>query len=145
MTASPSAFVPLNALEQALLDTQEGRLLPAALFEQLNSATVFILLDQAIPEGGSWRSDTGLLVLNSQSGFPVIALFTAPERSIAWLAQAPAYPHGLQISFRWLLQGISAGVGLVLNPGAAVGVELPPSLVDKLRASAGLAGTRTDS
>ena len=144
MTSS-SAFAPLNALEQALLDTQEGRMLPAAFFEQLTGGTVFILLDKAIPEGGSWTSDTSLLVLNSQSGFPVIALFTAPERSIAWLAQAPAYPHGLQISFRWLLQGISAGVGLVLNPGSAVGVELPPSLVDKLRASAGVTGARADS
>lgn len=140
-----SAFAPLNALEQALLDTQEGRMLPAAFFEQLSGATVFILLDKAIPEGGSWTSDISLLVLNSQSGFPVIALFTAPERSIAWLAQAPAYPHGLQISFRWLLQGISAGVGLVLNPGSAVGVELPPGLVDKLRASAGVTGARADS
>ena len=108
---------------------------PATFFQRLCEAQVFILIDKEIPEGGVWTEDIALLVLNSQSGIPVVAVFTAPERSVAWLAQAPAFKHGLQTDFRWLLQGIAAGVGVVLNPGSPVGVELPPSLITKLRAS----------
>ena len=136
MTDSAPKFAPLNALEQALLDTQEGRLPPAAFFQRLCDAQVFILIDKEIPENGVWTPDIALLVLNSQSGIPVVAMFTAPERSVAWLAQAPAFKFGLQIDFRWLLNGLAEGVGIVLNPGAAVGVELPSSIVQKLKASA---------
>ena len=136
MTDAASSFTPLNALEQALLDTQHGRLLPAAFFQQLCDSQVFILIDKEIPEGGSWTPEIALLVLNSQSGFPVLAMFTAPERSLAWLQRAPAFQFGLQVDFRWLLQSIASGVGVVLNPGAVVGVELPPELVNKLKAGA---------
>ncbi|NQD38121.1 SseB family protein [Permianibacter sp. IMCC34836] len=145
MTDANPTFTPMNPLEQALVDTQNGRLLPAAFFPLLCDSQVFILIDREIPEGGSWTPDISVLVLNSQSGIPVVAMFTAPERSVAWLQRAPAFKFGLQIDFRWLLNGIADGAGIVLNPGAAVGVELPANLVQKLKTQAQQASTAKGS
>jgi hypothetical protein len=130
-------FTASNALEQALLDAQTGKIPPSKLFESLYAAQVFVLIDKEIGVGGMWSNDISMLVLNSQSGTPMIAMFTSPERAMGWPERAPAFKFGLLTDFSWLLKGLATEAGVVINPGSAIGVELTASIVQQLRESAG--------
>lgn len=130
-----TAFTPANALEQALLDARDGTVPPSHLFEALVAAQVFTLFNEEPGADGNFSDNASMLVLNSEGNVPLVGLFTAPERAAGWPEQAPAYRYGLLVAFRWLLPRLADGVGIVLNPGAPVAVELPPVLVGKLRDS----------
>lgn len=126
-------FLPLNELESVFRSVRSGNAPVAAFLDALLAAQVFVLLDSDPGRDGDWNESTSPLVLNSHKGFPVLAIFTAPERAIAMTSQFPAFSHGLLIDFSWLLQRISAGAGLVINPGTLVGMEMPPSGVRQLQ------------
>lgn len=128
-----STFSPLNELEVHLLQAQEGELSPSAFLDSLLTDQVFVLLDRAITEGGEWDEGTSPLVLTNEADEPMFAVFSAPERASLWSEQAPAFEHALQVDFRWLLSGISDGVGVVLNPGFDVGMEMIPEAVAQLK------------
>lgn len=131
---STPEFTPLNRLEEVLLAAQRGEVQPSTLFDTLYAGKVFIMIDRPLDAGGQPDAEAQLLMLNSPDGRPVIAMFTAPERATGWPDKAPTFRHGLVVDFRWLVGGIPDGVGLVLNPGVEVGVEMSPSVVQKLRA-----------
>lgn len=128
------SFVPLNALESVLQSVRAGEAPAADFLQALPSSQVVVLLDTDPGPEGNWESSALPLVLNSPQGSPVLAIFTAPERAIAMTSQFPAFCHGLQIDCAWMLQRISAGVGLVVNPGTLMGMEIPPSVVTQLQA-----------
>lgn len=126
-------FTPVNRLEQVLLETQQGRLPPSRLFETLVDSQVFVMVSQTLGEDGQWLENTRMLVLENEAGAPLIAVFSAPERSIMWHEVATGFGHGLLVDFRWVLGGVVDEVGIALNPGSEVGVELAPNMVKKLR------------
>jgi hypothetical protein len=135
------AFSPVNPLEQALLDAQQGSGSPEAFFDELLRAEVFFLLDKEIgPEG--WDPSINLCVLTNAKGGPVVAAFTAPERSDPWHERLPQFQYGMLVAFSWLLEGLGTDVGVVINPGHRVGVELAPEALDRLKQQlAGAAST----
>lgn len=128
-----STFTPVNALETALQQAQAGQAPPSDLFSALHGAQVFVLIDRELGPGGAWTEDTSMLVLNSPSGAPVVAVFSSPERAKDWPERAPAFRWGLQVAFSWLLQGLSPQAGIVVNPDCEVGVELTTEILAKLR------------
>lgn len=128
-------FVAANPLESALLDAQEGRAQPSKLFETLYSAQVFVLINQDPGPGGQWTDETSLLILHNQDRTPVIAMFTSMERLAGWPEKSQEFQYVLEVDFGWLLNGIMDGVGVVLNPGCAVGVEMAPEIIGKLQES----------
>lgn len=128
-------FVAANPLEEILLEAQEGRVPPAQLFEALFASQVIVLINQDPGPGGQWTDETSLMILNSASGIPVIAMFSSLGRSSMWPDQSGEFQYALEVDFGWLLNGVMEGVGIVLNPGSTVGVEMAPELVVKLQES----------
>jgi hypothetical protein len=70
-------------------------------------------------------------------------MFTAPERSTSWHKQLPRFEFGLLVQFQWLLRGIASNVGVVINPGHSVGLELAPEAVANLKARSQAASVAT--
>lgn len=126
-------FTPVNDLEARLLQTQEGALSPSDFLDSLLNEKIFVLLDKEIPEGGEWDDTITPLVLTNDANEPMFAVFSAPERAVAWSEQVPAFENALHLDFRWLLGGIADGVGIVLNPGFDVGMEMIPDAVAQLK------------
>ncbi|KRG44863.1 hypothetical protein ARC78_03375 [Stenotrophomonas pictorum JCM 9942] len=126
-------FTPLNDLEVRLLRTQEAVVSPADFLDSLLNEKVFVLLDKEIPEGGDWDETINPLVLTNDANEPMFAVFSAPERAVVWSEQVPAFENALHLDFRWLLGGIADGVGIVLNPGFDVGMEMVPDAVAQLK------------
>jgi hypothetical protein len=129
---SSQEFKPVNPLESALVEARAGGISIDDFLADLVESKVFVLLDKD-PGPGDWDNTSSPLVLNNQTGVPMLAVFTAPDRSSDWPRRIPQYSFGLLTDFRWLLKGITSGVGLVINPGSIVGLEMQPSGVEQLR------------
>ena len=130
---SEADFSPANPLEHALLDAQRGNGSPAAFFDELLNSQVFVLLDKEIGPEGRWDPSINLCVLTNAAGGPVVAAFSAPERSAPWPERLPQFRYGLLVAFPWLLQGLGSELGVVINPGGSVGVELAPEALVPLK------------
>ena len=131
-----AAFSPLNPLEEALLQAQLGAAPAADFFSVLLDSQVFVLLDKDIGPDGQWDPSINLCLLTNAAGAPVLAAFSAPERSAPWYPHLPQFQFGLLVSFVWLMQGLGPDAGVVLNPGHGVGVELAPEAIARLRQQA---------
>ncbi|MBB1089312.1 SseB family protein [Lysobacter sp. SG-8] len=131
---SQPQFVPANDLEALLLQAQLGRVPASEFLDALLSSQVVVLLDKDPGPSGVWDNSASPLVLSNSSGSPVLAMFTAAERSTPWHKQLPRFEFGLLVQFQWLLRGIASNVGIVINPGHPVGLELAPEAVVDLRA-----------
>lgn len=131
--ATPDLLQPLNEFEQALLAARRGERAVGDLPDLLLSVDVVILLDNDPGPGDLLTGIARPLVLNNPQGHPVLAVFTAPERSIPMALQFPQFGFALPVSFRELLKVVRPGVGLVMNPGTALGIEMPAASVERMR------------
>lgn len=118
------------------MQAQEGRLAIPAFMQTLLAAKVFVLIDKDLGPSGVWDNSVSPMVLSNASGGPVLAVFTAPERSTEWPKKYLPYKFGLLIDFRWILKGTAPGVGVAINPGSSVGLVIPPDGVERLKAEA---------
>jgi hypothetical protein len=118
------------------VNAQRGAISIGEFVKTLLGSQVFVLLDRDPGPSSVWNNTASPLVLNNQSGMPMLAIFTALERSADWSERIPDYSFGLLTDFRWLLKGIASGVGLVINPGSKVGLEMPAIGVWQMRAEA---------
>lgn len=130
-------FDPLNELETALVAAKTGAGSIDALIDRLQAAQVFLLLDRDPGPEAARDESAQPLTLNNAQGQPVLAMFSAPERSISMSLAYPQYGFGVWVAFSWLLRLVRPGVGLVLNPGAVAGFEMPAEGVVSLRAELG--------
>lgn len=132
MEAEPSVD-SLNALELRLVQAQQGETEVPAFLDSLLHEQVFVLIDRPIGEGGQWDEQTTPLVLTSEAGEPMFAVFSAPERAAPWAERVADFEHALQVDFAWLLGGIPEQVGIVFNPGFDIGMEMSPDAVTRLK------------
>lgn len=123
----------LNALELRLVQAQQGEMDVPVFLDSLLEEQVFVLIDRPIEEGGQWDEQTTPLVLTSEAGEPMFAVFSAPEHAAPWAERLTQFENALQVDFTWLLGGIAAEVGIVLNPGFDIGMEMSPDAVSRLK------------
>ena len=126
----------LTALESKLQAAQQGQCSAPDLFEEMLASQIIVLLDKPIDADGRWDPTAKPLTLNSPNGFAVMAIFTNHEKGMPWVQQAPAHVHALYVDFAWIVRGLAPQVGLVINPGDALGLELQPETAQKLAVAA---------
>lgn len=126
-------FEPLNALELRLVQAQDGTLDAAAFLDGFLADQVFVLLDKPVGADAEWDDTITPLVLTSEAHEPMFAVFSAVERASPWRAQLPRFENALQVDVRWLLGAMADGVGIVLNPGFDIGMEMIPDAVVQLK------------
>jgi len=129
---SDQTFVSHNVLETSLLSAQSGQLEVGVFLNMLMDSQVFILLDKEVV-GTTWDNSVTPLILTNKAGTAVMAMFSAPERSTPWSSRNPTYGYGLLVAFEWIIKGLGSGMGVVLNPGHPVGLEITPDEIDRLR------------
>ena len=127
-------FVPHNELEKRLLEAQEGRISGEDFMHELMQSQVFMpVADDTGGIKGFQRSQKAVpLTLEDEAGEKVLVLFTSPERAKPFLADYPGYEGGLLTEFTWVLEKAGVGVGIVINPGDEVGLDLAPEMVRSL-------------
>lgn len=122
-----------NELERQLYAAQMGETPSAVFMKQLVAAQVFMPIRDDVATGGIQRSTRAQpLVVEDPSGLSVLVLFTSPERAKPFLQHYPEFRGGLLTEFRWVLERMEPGFGIVINPGDELGIDLEPELVQQL-------------
>lgn len=133
---STTEFRPGNELERALVQAQARTMSVDDFFMHLVASQVVLLLDKEVPESG-WSNDISPLTLVSPRGGNVLAVFTGVERATPTSQNSSRHKYALLVDFRWALKGVSPGLGVVVNPGWSVGVEIEPARVAELKIRSG--------
>jgi len=140
---SEQEFVPTSRLEQALSKAKrEPETTGAFLGELLRSQVVVLASEDAGPAPDSTATGN-LLVLTNAAGGSVVPVFTTRERANPWHEREPRFQYGLFIGAASLIEGLGSGMGIVVNPGHAAGVEIPPEVIAEIKRQRST--SRTDS
>jgi hypothetical protein len=123
-----------NELEATILDAQEGRITSDDLLKTLMGSQVFMpVQDEKAPVLNVQRSTRAQpLVLSAEEGTPILVLFSSPERAKPFLEDYPGFTGGILESFKWVLQNMGSGYGIMLNPDSEVGFDMELETVQDL-------------
>ena len=123
-----------NELEAKILEAQEGRITSDDLLQTLMGSQVFMpVQDEKAPVLNVQRSTRAQpLVLSAEEGTPILVLFSSPERAKPFLQDYPGFTGGILESFKWVLQNMGSGYGIMLNPGSEVGFDMEVETVQDL-------------
>ena len=123
-----------NELEAQILEAQEGRITSDDLLKTLMGSQVFMpVQDEKAPVLNVQRSTRAQpLVLSAEEGTPILVLFSSPERAKPFLKDYPGFTGGILESFKWVLQNMGSGYGIMLNPDSEVGFDMEPETVQDL-------------
>lgn len=123
-----------NELEAKILEAQAGRITSDDLLKMLMGSQVFMpVQDEKAPVLNVQRSTRAQpLVLSAEEGTPILVLFSSPERAKPFLVDYPGFTGGILESFKWVLQNMGSGYGIMLNPDSEVGFDMEPETVQDL-------------
>ncbi len=126
-------FEPRNDLESVLLAAQAGRVAGELFVDTLLAAQVFVpVRDPAEPGSPSRPERARPLTVVGEDGREALAVFTSPERARPFVAQAEGCSGGLLMDLRALLGHADTDLGVVINPGWPVGLEMAPDALRDL-------------
>lgn len=124
-------FIPLNDLESSLIQARDGRKNLRSFLGELLVSNVYVCSQSEV------QSDrTGFHPLFFDKGDEVLmAVFTSGERAKKYSGEAP---YCLMMNGLQLFKSIPDGIGIVVNPRSTVGLEIPPSGIESIRAEYGV-------
>lgn len=129
-------FETRNELEENLLAAQEGQMSSESFMEYLMETQVFMPVKDSIGIEGFTSSDKAVpLTLKTEDNIEVLILFTSPDRSKEFLKDFQGYDGGLLAEFKWVLERTGSGIGISINPGIAVGMDLEPDMIAQLKSN----------
>jgi hypothetical protein len=127
-------FETRNELEEKLLAAQEGTLGSEDFMTYLMDAQVFMPVKDSIGIEGFTASDKAVpMTLKTEDNVEVLILFSSPDRSKEFMQDFPGYDGGLLAEFKWVLERVGGGVGISINPGWPVGMDLEAEMVQQLK------------
>jgi hypothetical protein len=126
-------FEPKNELEHKLLAAWEGNMSGEEFMQELLVSEVFMPIeDDEVIQGLQRSSRAKPLVLQTEDGESVLALFTSPDRAKPFLKDFPDYRGGLLTEFKWVLEKVGTGHSIALNPGCEVGFDMEPDMLSQI-------------
>jgi len=133
-TAMNETFTPRNDLETRLVSLQEGRLDGNAFMQTLLDEQLFMPVEDEKNEIAGFQSSSKAkpLTLETEEGHTVLILFSSPDRAKPFVADAPGYNGGLLAEVSWILERVGGGIGISINPGHDVGLDLDEDMVAQL-------------
>ena len=121
-------------LEELIIRASADAALRSQLIEALLAAKLAVPLNKGL-ENGVLPPDFKPMTLNSPQGYPVLAVFTTPQRVTPWLKDQPNFQHSLVTDFSWAIGITRPPFGIAINPGYQHSVLLSPDEVEALRST----------
>jgi hypothetical protein len=126
--------VSRNELERLLFEFQDGALAPDEFGKRLLDMQVFMPIrdEKHAIRGFQASTKAQPLLVESEDGFPVLTLFSSPDRARQFVAGFEGHGGGIMAEFSWVLRRMGAEMGISINPGADPGFDLDPDMVRML-------------
>lgn len=128
-----TTFTAENELETKLLQAQNGEIGGEEFLREMLDLQVFMPIQDKHSIAGFQDSKQATpLSFKDEDGTEMVVLFTSPERAKTFVKDYPGFDGGLYESFRWIIEKIGGGYGIILNPGYEVGLELQANMLETL-------------
>lgn len=128
-----STFVAENELEKKLIQAQNGEIEGEEFLKEMLDMQVFMpILDKHSIGGFQESKEATPLSVKDEDGTEMVILFTSPERAKLFVNDYPGYDGGLLEDFKWVIEKIGGGYGVILNPGFDVGLELEANMLEQM-------------
>lgn len=129
-----AVFEAKNNLERQLEALHDGNLSEEDFLRHLIVTEIFMPIQDDSINGIQRSTSAKPLVVEDESGIPVMLLFTSPDRAKPVVQEFPGFGGGLLTEFKWILEKMESGVGISLNPGWEIGYDIEPGTVKRLQA-----------
>ena len=127
-------FETRNELEEKLQAAQEGTLSGENFMAYLMDTQVFMPVKDSIGIEDFTSSDKAVpMTLKTEDDVEVLILFSSPDRSKQFMKEFPGYDGGLLPEFKWVLERIGGDIGVSINPGWPVGMDMEPEMIQQLK------------
>ncbi len=112
-----------NELEFLIESGRDKKVSLATIFQTLLRANVYVLLNKEIREGEDPGNVQGLMI-QDKDGQRMMVMFTDRDRG-DWLAEKnPEFAHPNRMPARIILDDMSEDLGLAINPGHPLGLQI---------------------
>ncbi|HET9699762.1 MAG TPA: SseB family protein [Burkholderiales bacterium] len=120
-----------NAVEDLIVSMHEGHMAPEEFARRLLKEQLFMPVQDEKHRIAGFQASTKAtpLIVDDEDRNRVLVLFTSPDRAKAFLAHYPGYSGGLLTEFAWVVKRIAEGMGISINPGQQLGMDLDPEMV----------------
>jgi hypothetical protein len=122
---------PANELEKALAAVLSGETSKEDFLRIFIGSNVYVLVNRE-PRGDT-LGDSTPMVLSSNNGPHMLALFSSPIRSLKMTELFPDYRFTIMVDCAWALHILGTTLGIALNPGCDLGFELAPDGAQQLK------------
>lgn len=127
-----STFIAENDLEKKLMQAQNGEISAEQFLRDMLVMQVFMPIQDKMGIGGFQDSKHAIPLSVKDEQGEMIILFTSPERAKEFVKDYPGFDGGLLEEFKWIIEKIGGGYGVILNPGEEVGLELEADMIEQL-------------
>lgn len=117
-------FIPGSELELQLVQLQLHQRISDQFLDTLFSSQLVLLTAQQ-PTEDTVPADLSPLIIRDQQGARFLAIFTNLELATAQAEQFKPYQYGFVVGGDWVIGNLSDNLGVVINPGCNVGVQIP--------------------
>lgn len=127
-------FKAENDVEKNLIKAQNGEMSPEIFLKELLDLNLFLPVEEDKHQIAGFQNSTSAvpLTVEDEDGKTIVVLFTSPERSKEFIKDYPGFGGGLLADFKWIIEKIGTGVGVIINPGFEVGLELEADALEQL-------------
>lgn len=126
-------LLPMESLNQStrpllarLLELRQGLVSDETFFADIGAASVTLNIDTRTDESRGPAGSPPLL-LQSEQGNPVVAVFSSTRGACDGATRFPAYAQPVRTRLSCVLKGLPRGHGMVVNPGQPDSFELDAS------------------
>lgn len=122
-----------NALERDLYAAQNGEQTVDSFLTELVDADVVLLSRHEVTQIRDPADLPALVLPAGDDKSQRLAVFTSPERAHRVAKTYPEYRYGVKTDFIWVLAHTAPGMGVALNPGWTLGMNIPSYGLLRLR------------
>lgn len=131
--AQESTTEPNNAVERQMRAVQAGEHSLPSFIETLVDADIVLLSKRNVVSVTTPRDIPALVVPGEDGDGRNLAVFTSPELAQQVAETYPEYRFGVETDFIWVLAHAAPGLGVAINPGWTLGMEIPSYGVLQMR------------
>lgn len=126
-------FIAENEVEKRLLQAQNGEVSGEQFLQEMLKMKLFMpVWGKSLAADFAPVKQTKPLIIEDEDGIELVVLFSSPERAKGFVKAFPGYDKGLLAEFSLIKEKLGAGVGVILNPGYIVGLELEAEMLEQL-------------
>ena len=116
-----------------MIQAQNGEIEGEEFLKDMLDLQVFMpVLEKHSIAGFQESKQATPLSFKDDDGTEMVVLFTSPERAKEFVKDYPGYDGGVLEDFRWVIEKIGGGYGVILNPGFEMGLELEANMLEAL-------------